>query len=96
MRLIKGHTNHTLLVYTPKSKKVALVDWRLVLGVWPFNQAPGVFWRKLLLGGAVCLTVVNRSMPAPYSQDLSWRVIWFVGNLGLPREEIAFYPGIFT
>ena len=52
---------------------------------------------RLLLGGAVCETVVvDCSMPTPCSQDLSWRVIWFVWNLWLTREEVAFYLGVST
>ena len=48
-----------------------------------------------LLGGAVYATaIVDRSMPSPYSQDLSWRITWFVGSLGLSVEEAAFYLGI--
>ena len=35
--------------------------------------------------------IVDSSMSTPYSRDLSWRVIWFVWNLGLRREEVAFY-----
>ena len=47
---------------------------------------------RLLLGGAVCATVVlNSSMPTPYSQILSWRVVWFVWNLRLTRKEVPFY-----
>ena len=54
---------------------------------------------RLLLGGAVHAPVVmdrSTSIPTPYSQDLSRRVIWFVWNLGLSREEAAFYPGVPT
>ena len=29
-----------------------------------------------------------------YSQGLSWRVIFFAWNLGLTREELAFYLGV--
>ena len=54
---------------------------------------------RLLLGAAVCMTVVvESSKPTPYSQDLSWRVIWFVWKLGLTRLEksrlSAFYLGV--
>ena len=50
---------------------------------------------KLLLGSTGCATViVDSSMPIPYTQDLSWHVIWFVWNLELTREEVAFYLGV--
>ena len=52
---------------------------------------------RLLLGGAVCATVVVDSiMPTPYFQGLRWRVIWFAWSLGLIREEVAFYLGVST
>ena len=35
-------------------------------------------------------------MPAPYSQDIRWRVIWCVWNLGLSIEETAFYLSVST
>ena len=44
----------------------------------------------------MCATVVDRMMPAPYSQDLRWRVVWFVWHLGLSVEEAAFYLGVST
>ena len=44
----------------------------------------------------MCATVVDRMMPAPYSQDLRWCVIWFVWHLGLSVEEAAFYLGVAT
>ena len=51
----------------------------------------------ILLGGAGCATlVVDRSMPTPCSQDLSWRIIRFVWSLGLTREEVTFYRGVST
>ena len=57
------------------NKKVALFDWRLVFHVW----LPVCSGGRLLLGGAVCTTVVvESSVPSPHSQDLSWCVIWFV------------------
>ena len=43
----------------------------------------------------MCATVVvDSSMPTPYSQDLSWRVIWFAWSLALTRGEVAFYLGV--
>ena len=30
-------------------------------------------------------------MPAPYSQDLRWRVIWLAEIVGLDLEEISFF-----
>lgn len=33
-------------------------------------------------------------MPAPYSEDLRWRVIWFRLFLGRSEEETCFYLGI--
>lgn len=49
---------------------------------------------RLLLGGTVRATVVvDSSMPVPYSQDLSC-LVWFVWNLRLAREEVAFYLGL--
>ena len=51
----------------------------------------------ILLGGAVCETVVvDSGMPTQYSRELSWRVTWFAWNLGLTREEVAFYLGVST
>ena len=45
----------------------------------------------------MCATVVaDSSMSTPYSQDLSCCVIKFAWNLGLTREEIAFYLGVYT
>ena len=50
---------------------------------------------RLLLGGAVCATVVvDSSMPTSYSQDINWRVIWFAWNLRLTGQEFAFYLGV--
>ena len=51
---------------------------------------------RLLLGGAVCVTVVHMdsSMPTPYSLDISGRVMWFVWNLRLTKEEVAFPCGV--
>ena len=43
----------------------------------------------------MCATVfVDSSMPTQYSQDLRWQVLWFVWNLGLTRDEVAFYLGV--
>ena len=39
--------------------------------------------------------VVDRSMPTPYFQDLRWRFM-SVWNVGLGREEAAFYLGVST
>ena len=44
----------------------------------------------------VASVVVDSSMPTPYSQDLTWRVIWFAWNLGLTRVEVAFCLGVST
>ena len=35
-----------------------------------------------------------RAMPAPYSEDLRWRVIWFVLHMCHTTEETAFYLGV--
>ena len=54
---------------------------------------------RLLFGWrCVCdvMVVVDSSVPAPYSQDLSWPIIWFVWNLGLAREEVVFYLQLVT
>ena len=34
------------------------------------------------------------NMPAPYSEDLRWRVIWFRRFWGHSEEETCFYVGI--
>ena len=66
--------------------------WHLVFG---HSLPPVHSGGRLLLGGAVCATaVLDRSMPAPYSQDL--RDLWFVWSLGLSVEEAAFYLGVST
>ena len=57
---------------TPKSKKVALLDWHLEFGVCSFIIT-GAFWGRLSLGCSVWATVVvDRSMSTPHSQDLRW------------------------
>ena len=54
--------------------KVAMFDWRLVCPVGSFIT-PGAFWGIVLLGSAVCATVVvDSSMPTPYCQDLRYMV----------------------
>ena len=43
---------------TSKSKRDALLDWRLVFYVWSFIT-PGASWGEdILLDGAVCVTIV--------------------------------------
>ena len=70
-----------------------------LIGVWCFMFGHLLLLvrsgRRLLLGGDVFVTVVvDSSMPMPSFQDLSWRVISFVWNLRLTREEVAFYIGV--
>ena len=73
------------------SKKVALIDGHLVLGVWSFITL-GAFWGKTIAWRrCVCGGRCESHYARPYSQDLSWRVTWFVWNLGLSLEEAAFY-----
>ena len=45
---------------------------------------------------AHCEAILDHIMPGPYSQDLRWRVIWSVWNLGHTTEETAVYLGIST
>ena len=46
---------HHEVSYTPiQTKQVALIDWRLALGLWPFILTPGAFWGKTIACGAVC------------------------------------------
>ena len=33
-------------------------------------------------------------MPAPFSEELRWRVIWFTEYLGFSKEETEFYLGV--
>ena len=77
-------------------KKVALFDWRLVFHVRSFIT-PGAFWGKTIAWQrCVCDGRCGySSIPTPYSQDLSWRVICLVWNFGLTTEEVAVYPGVF-
>ena len=79
--------------YTPKSKKVALVDWRLVFG---HSLLPVHSGERLLLGGSVRATVVvDRNISTSCSQYLRWRFM-FVWNLGLSVEEAVYYLGVST
>ena len=56
-----------------------------------------IHYSRRVLGEDYCsLVVLDSTMPTPYSQDLSWRVIWFMWNLGLTREEVAFLRDIST
>ena len=84
-------------IYLNPKKKRLLCS----IGVWCFmfghSLLPVRSGGRLLLGGVVCATVVvDRNIRTPYSRDLSWRVTWFVWNLGLSVEEAAFYLGTST
>ena len=81
--------------YTPKSKKVALVDWHLVFGHSLLLVHSG---GRLLLGDSVWVTVVmdcSMSTSYMYSQDLIL-CFMFVWNLWLSVEEAVFYLGVST
>ena len=62
----------TNVLYTPKSKKVALVDWLLVFSIMSFIT-PGAFWEKTF-AWRLCVGDGRRRSQYVYTSTPRWKI----------------------